>query len=69
MITSVLRQKWRTLLSKGEPSGRGGKQRRTAVRTAVALVGGLAAAQESAEGFQAGGRVMRGRPLVEGAAG
>lgn len=33
-----------------------------------ALVGGLARAEETAEGFQAGGGVVLGRPLVEGAA-
>ena len=37
-------------------------------RLGPCLVGGLAAAQEAAEGLQAGRRVMRRRPFVEGAA-
>ena len=37
--------------------------------SAAGSVGGLAAAEEAAEGLQAGGRAVRCRPFVEGAAG
>jgi hypothetical protein len=55
------------------PDPRPGRGRRRRIggaeMSAAGLVGGLAAAEEAAEGFKAGGRVVRCRPLVEGAAG
>jgi len=53
----------------GQTAGANEKRRGARGRSTAVLVGGLTAAEEAAQGLKAGGRVVLGRPRVEGAPG